>query len=71
MARLLVRLVRMLVGLLGVLMSGLRVLLRFLMIALLVVFGRGVMRFRGMFVVLGCFAVCFVRHKSSYDPDLG
>jgi hypothetical protein len=63
-ARLLVSRMRMLMGFLRVLVSLLRVLVSFLVIALLMVFRRGVMRLGGVFVMLGCLAMCFVCHRS-------
>ena len=63
-ARLLVSRVRVVVGILGVLMSLLGVLVSFLVVALFMVFRRGVMRLGGVFVMLGCLAMCFVCHRS-------
>ncbi len=62
-ARLLVSRPRMLMSLRRVLMGGMRMLLGFLVVALFVVIGRGVMGLGGVLVMLSCFAMCFVCHK--------
>ena len=53
----------MLMSLRRVLIGGMRMLLGFLVVALFVVIGRGVMGLGGVFVMLSCFAMCFVCHK--------
>jgi hypothetical protein len=63
-ARLLVSFVGVLVGFRRVLMSNLRVLVAFFVVAFLVVLGSGVVRFGCVLVVLGGLAVRFVCHKA-------
>jgi hypothetical protein len=60
--RVVMGLFRVIVRLLGVLVAG-------LVVARFVVLGGGVVRFGGVLVVLGCFAMCFVCHlvRSSGD----
>jgi hypothetical protein len=68
LARLLVSRRRMFMSRCRVLMGSLRVLVAFLVIALFMVICCGVMRLGGVFVMLGCLAVCFVCHKFPLFP---
>jgi hypothetical protein len=68
MLRLLVCVMRMLMGLGRVLMSQLRMLVSLFVVALLMVLGCGVVGFGGVFVVLGGFAVRFVCHRAPLIP---
>jgi hypothetical protein len=54
-----------------VLMSEIGVLLCFLVIALFMVIGRGVMGLGCVLVMFGCLAVCFVCHKDPRFPGYG
>jgi hypothetical protein len=58
------RIVRVLVSLRRMLMRQLRMLVAFFVVALLVVFRCRVMCLGGVFVMLGCFAMCFVCHTA-------
>jgi hypothetical protein len=51
-----------------VLMGGVRVLVRFLVIALFMVIRRRVMGLGCMLVMFGCLAMCFVCHKDPLFP---
>ena len=58
----------MLMRLLRVLVGGLGVLVGFLVVALFMVFRRRVMGLGGVLVMFGCLAVCFVCHKDPLFP---
>jgi hypothetical protein len=58
------RIVRVLVSLRRMLMRQLRMLVAFFVVALLVVFRCRVMCLGGVFVMLGCFAMCLVCHTA-------